>query len=371
MARLVVFAVLVLIFGLIALNMVLVTMNVHLSKPTGASTSSEATPWIDGAHPPQMSMQRPSLRHGSLARVPPRLPSGWDAVAWEAYKTRRSFLWGRVATMKMEPLGWFRVADHPFWPKMNNTFSYPWEPETMQLLFDFVDAETNYVDFGTWIGPTLLFAGQLAARSFGIEADPCAFAEMEVNVALNAHEHEWARRIHLQAGCVGTGIETMTMKALDFCSSGAAFTVDWRKAEQYKSQSDRPLHAWNVTCYDLRYLFQEWDIDVDKNAMMRIDVESYECVLLPYIADWFARDVMRGGSKPTIIVSMHGYLQQCANYSRIGDLCRTYTFAKCLGDGVNSLTGPVISPTGEFQCTHGEVVLSDRKPTYVGMNAGR
>jgi len=69
-----------------------------------------------------------------------------------------------------------------FW---ESVASSAWEPQTFAVLERFVGADTVYVDVGAWIGPTVLFAGQRAARTLAFEPDPMAFPELEVNCEAN------------------------------------------------------------------------------------------------------------------------------------------------------------------------------------------
>ena len=60
-------------------------------------------------------------------------------------------------------------ASDIFWRTLNH--SGTWEGHT---LFEFqrrIHERTTYVGFGTWIGPTMLFAAQLALRAFVLQAN--------------------------------------------------------------------------------------------------------------------------------------------------------------------------------------------------------
>ena len=132
-----------------------------------------------------------------------------------------------------------------FWPQINTSRweELTWEPTTLSTLYTFIDHDTYFVDFGSWIGPTLLFVGPLAKVSVGIEGDPRAFACLETNLKLNA-DAEWSRRVHVQNACVGARTELHTMQTLDFANSASAFNVDHANSNSYKDQiaQNRTLH---------------------------------------------------------------------------------------------------------------------------------
>lgn len=60
-------------------------------------------------------------------------------------------------------------------------------------------AATTVLDFGSWIGPTVLYAAALGAgQVLSFEPDPAAFAELSVNVGLNGFE-----AVKLHQACIG------------------------------------------------------------------------------------------------------------------------------------------------------------------------
>ncbi len=65
----------------------------------------------------------------------------------------------------------YTVTGNVWWASVANQ---TWEPHTYRRYFQYVTPSTTLVDFGTWIGPTLLFGATRAARAFGIEGDPVA-----------------------------------------------------------------------------------------------------------------------------------------------------------------------------------------------------
>ena len=46
-----------------------------------------------------------------------------------------------------------------------------WEPTTFKVFLKYLPTCSHYIDFGTWIGPTLFFAAQLVPFALGIEGN--------------------------------------------------------------------------------------------------------------------------------------------------------------------------------------------------------
>jgi FkbM family methyltransferase len=311
--------------------------------------------------------------YAQSARLPPLLDSGWDDFAWRAYRRKATDLRpsllpeSRIVSVRMPPLGEFRAVSGrgEFWERVNGTRGIGergWEPETRDVFFHYITARTTVLDFGTWIGPTILYAAQLARRTFGVEADPCAFATAEVNVKLNLPQYAWAHSIHLQPACVGVVDGPMKMASLDLCNSGSALGLDWRKAAPYRDQANRTLHEWHVQCYSLPRLFAEWEIALDGDTFIKMDVESFECQLLPAVEAWFKSALPAGAVKPTMYLSMHGFMQRCSveQYEAVQRLMASYRFTYCFNR--DTKTAVLDTVTGAFLCHSPELIVSDVKP---------
>jgi len=202
-----------------------------------------------------------------------------------------------------------------------------WESATFQNFFWYLDSSTVLVDFGTWIGPTLLFGAQLSSRAFGIEADPKAVAEIEFNLKMNVNVL-WASRTFLQPGCVSTRNEARQMRSKDPGNSMSSLGLVSHKKE------DILLFSWEVQCYTLPFLFDVWKINPEtEHVFVKIDVESFECALVQSFEEWL-RSLRR---KPTLHVAFHSQIVSCsheeyASVQRIMSLYK-YTSSNELGSG--------------------------------------
>jgi len=89
----------------------------------------------------------------------------------------------------------FNVSENNlvFWDKVNMN---SWEKDTFTIFDTFIDENTVYFDIGAWIGPTVLYAAQLAKSAYAFEPDPVAFGILKENTGLNSTA-DWSKRITL------------------------------------------------------------------------------------------------------------------------------------------------------------------------------
>ena len=66
---------------------------------------------------------------------------------------------------------------------------------------------------------------------------------------------------------------------------------------------------WNVLCYTLQDLFDNyWHIEKPyKDVMVKIDIESYECKLIPSFYDWLKDEEYL----PKMFISFHPQIIHC------------------------------------------------------------
>ena len=276
------------------------------------------------------------------------LESGYDANAAQLFSEKfttvqENAFGGKTWNVSLNSFSWNVVQSssihNEFWSQVN---SQMWEMSTYRHFLQFVNSKTTLVDFGTWIGPTILFGGQFASRTFGIEGDPVAYAEALVNVQLNKGK---LRNVHLQPACVSLSREIQTMHSAS--AGNSCSTIG-----EVDSPCGKPAVSWKVQCYGLPYLFKHWKIDVNADTFVKIDVESFECHLLPGLASL----LLQSAHKPTLHVAMHSQVKRCTKvqYDAINKVVRAYNFAFC-ETPVHDKDSFDVSE----RCHTGELVLSD------------
>jgi len=251
-----------------------------------------------------------------------KVKSGWDASGMKLYNDmvlKLSTTGSRNTTMyppgKTKP---FHVSDEVcknknFWGRAENG---GWERGTLNIFNKYINIETTVVDFGTWIGPTILYHGQFSLRSFGIEADPVAFAVAEKNVELNKNSNPtWGKRVSVDSGCVVRPEDAgkLTMKSGKMpggSMSGIGKNV-------YGDKGEKAI-KWEVQCYTLPDLFENyWGIQKPyKDVFIKIDIETYECKLIPSFYNWLKDEQFL----PKMFISFHPKIDECTDIEYEGVL---------------------------------------------------
>jgi FkbM family methyltransferase len=274
------------------------------------------------------------------------LDSGWDERAFTIYRQKVHELSQLNGSRILKfPIGGLTTrilnggSNAVFWKLVE---SGAWELNTYTALLYLVSTDTVVVDVGTWIGPTLLFDGQLASKTHAIEADPAAFAEASYNLKQNVHE-TWYNRVYLQAGCLGVESALLEIRSAGPGNSMSSFH------KFYQETANSVAIKWAVRCYCLPDLFKIWGIDPEhEHVVVKIDIESYECKVFPSLYNWLA-SMKR---KPTIYIAMHSQIVPCSTeeYGVIYKIAALYLFRSSTFVGVNN----TIAQSGEF-------LLSDMK----------
>ena len=238
------------------------------------------------------------------------------------------------------------VCYDKFWPVLQSGW---WEPETFAIFARYIDSRTTVIDFGTWIGPTLLYHALFSRKSYGIEGDPSAYAVLKANILLNAPNHEGIRRIELLPAVVATNHSVLEMSSFEAGNSCAGLG---------KIACGVATTHWSVGSFRLVDIFHHWHVQADSNVFLKIDVESYECTLLPSLYDWFSH--LASGNRPTVFVAMHARtIEYCTDqqYAQIATLFRLYKRSRCVEAEIDVFSNEY---SDEIMCKNDEILLTDK-----------
>jgi FkbM family methyltransferase len=215
---------------------------------------------------------------------------------------------------------WWWVSDFP-----------KWEHSTFEVFDQFITPETIYIGFGEWIGPTVMFAAQIAKRAFALEPDPRAYKMLLENLEVNpAFNH----KITAESICISDKRETLTM-AGGGKSDSAVMRPENPNFEEIAKEPERYL--FNVSCIHLvDFLRKHEALGVD--MFIKVDTEGAETFLVPSWYDWLK--IM--DPKPKFFISMHRTLNKASKEVR-DHFIRTMRLFKWIG-----LPGQEFSKGSEF-----------------------
>ena len=165
-----------------------------------------------------------------------------------------------------------------------------WEPGTYRAFKAFIRDTDTYIDFGAFVGATLLFAQNLCARSYAVEADPVNYRQLLENIKLNP----------ALAGCI---------VASHACVAPSSGTIEMCSSSQSTSSTTSCLVAtgscirrrWSVDAYSINDFMKMHSIHAVH--FVKIDIEGAEYSLADAIADLLAtqQDV-------TVFLALHPHI---------------------------------------------------------------
>jgi len=149
-----------------------------------------------------------------------------------------------------------------------------------------------YVDFGSWIGPTVLYAGQLASKVYSLEPDPLSFSTLNANINQNPVV---AARTQLYHECIAPTAGTLEMAGSGESNTRLTGTLDTKflKAGTH----------WKVKCRTLPGFIKDEGVDMANLRLIKMDTEGTELWLLPSLRPWL--ESLGAGKKPAIWLSVH------------------------------------------------------------------
>ncbi len=170
----------------------------------------------------------------------------------------------------------FNVAvtqSHGFWRAVESGY---WEPNTFKIFDRFVTSDTIHLDIGSWIGPTALYAAQLAKRAYAFEPDPVAYQELEANVLANK-DAEWASRLAIQQMAIASTVGKMKLgsRGDGGDSMSSSLFVDGKT-------------SWEVETGTLERFVESEKLQNEK-LFVKIDIEGGEYELVPSLKSVFPK----------------------------------------------------------------------------------
>ena len=185
----------------------------------------------------------------------------------------------------------FTVADEEryreYW---SSVIDESWEPETFMVLKGLIEPDSTYVDIGAWIGPTVLYGGQIAARCITAEPDPTAREGLEANLQLN---DSVAAKTTVSPLCIAAENGPVKLGAPHEEGGG----------DSESSMLCKDGHStWEVDGVTLEGFFEQFKID--DCSLLKIDIEGGEALVMP------AAVALLKEQRPHVYLSLHAPLME-------------------------------------------------------------
>jgi FkbM family methyltransferase len=213
----------------------------------------------------------------------------------------------------------YTLVHGDLWDRININ---AWEPHTLKVLKTVllnnggVEGGAEYLDFGAWIGPTVLFAAHFASRVWTLEPDAMAAEMLIANFEIpeNADIRKKTRVFH---ECIAEKAGILKIHGLG--QSGSRINRDSIAKFEHEVKGGV---EWNIPCRSLPQFYREEGM---KNLrLVKMDVEGAEMTVLPGLSSWLHeldQNKSVTGGKPAIWLSLHR--PYWAN-AKLSDVCAVW-----------------------------------------------
>ena len=212
--------------------------------------------------------------------------------------------------------------DQSFWDRIDRN---SWEPLTFKVIETILQSNgginggAEYLDFGAWIGPTVLFAAHFASRVWALEPDTMAAEMLIANFEIpeNAGIRTKSRIFH---ECIAEKPGTLTIQGLG--QSGSRI----KRESIMKFENDvRGGKEWYIPCRSLPQFYREERMT--NLRLVKMDVEGAELSLFPSLRNWLHeldQNKSETGGKPAFWLSLHRPYWVRPELSHVCDLWRLF-----------------------------------------------
>eukprot|EP00624_Nannochloropsis_granulata_P003657 evm.model.NODE_28510_length_9357_cov_25.002138.3 len=180
------------------------------------------------------------------------------------------------------------MVEHDFWDKVQRN---EWETTTFKIIKHYLEghADASYIDFGAWIGPTVLFAAQCCKHVYALEPDQRAFLALVANVNANSN---LVSNVQLFHECISSESGPMTFRGQGDSTSRFNSTLN------VDNMMNSP--EWTIPCRALpEFIAQE---GITNLRLLKMDTEGAELFLLPSLVGWLHQ---LSSPKPSLWLSVH------------------------------------------------------------------
>lgn len=207
-----------------------------------------------------------------------------------------------------------------------------WEPYTFYIL-DYYKDKINgiYIDIGSWIGPTVLYATNIYKKVIAIEPDPIAVERLKENIKVNNFKN---------ISLIEKALDSIDGYSLfggngEFGNSMSSLVI---AGENYKLQAGfqsklQHNYKMKVPSFTIESLINQENINIEEVSLIKMDIEGGEIILIPYLENFL------NTYKPVLYISLHYVFLELSDIKKIIDiLFNIYDKCYCFGiDGDRDL----------------------------------
>jgi len=212
-----------------------------------------------------------------------------------------------------------------FWDRVEGN---SWEPYTFKVLKTILQSNggansAEYLDFGAWIGPTVLFAANFASRVWALEPDTMAAEMLIANFEIpeNSGIRRKSRIFH---ECIAEKPGNLKIQGLG--QSGSR--INRNSIQKFEHEVSGGIE-WNIPCRSLSQFYK--DEGMKNLRLVKMDVEGAELSVFPSLRNWLIElDLNKSetGGKPAFWLSLHRPYWVSPELSEICNLWRLFTLWK-------------------------------------------
>jgi FkbM family methyltransferase len=173
------------------------------------------------------------------------------------------------------------TCDPENWRFWRHVSTGRWEPHTLKILRTVLSKNDEYLDVGSWIGPTALYASRFCKTVYCLEPDPVAYELLLKNIRLNKVHN--IRTLQLALYHEKARLRLGSPQGLGTSGSSLLFGGTAGAAPIQCVPLDEALEIWNLA----------------RLQLIKIDIEGGEFDILPKILGTLA------ASSDAVLLSTH------------------------------------------------------------------
>lgn len=180
-----------------------------------------------------------------------------------------------------------------------------WEEETFNIIDEYQNVEKIYLDIGSWIGPTVLYANNKFKQIFAFEPDPVAAEILKQNISINNYDNIILIQKAISNtngicefggnGELGNSMSTLLVGTPD----KEKFFNNYGQPNQFLSPEIRKKDIIKIESITIENFLEQYNIQANNIGLIKIDIEGGELLVIPQMESFLKK------YKPNLYISLH------------------------------------------------------------------